>query len=85
MYPSYGKPPASLSANSLIDLIELALEQHAEKARTKYQIELPLAPARPRRLAKRRLEFVTQCNCITRGWVNRLCRHRRLLCDCVSE
>ena len=39
---SDGACPEGRAFRELIDkLIELALEQHAEKARTKYQIELP--------------------------------------------
>jgi len=41
MYPKLWEA-SGLSFRELIDrLIELALEQHAEKARTKYSIELP--------------------------------------------
>jgi D-alanine-D-alanine ligase len=41
MYPKLWEA-SGISFRDLIDrLIELALDQHAEKARTKYQIELP--------------------------------------------
>jgi len=41
MYPKLWEA-SGIPFRELIDkLIELALEQHAEKARTKYQIELP--------------------------------------------
>ena len=41
MYPKLWEA-SGIPFRDLIDrLIELALDQHAEKARTKYQIELP--------------------------------------------
>jgi D-alanine-D-alanine ligase len=45
MYPKMWEA-SGIPFRELIDkLIELALEQHAEKARTKYQIELPAGPS----------------------------------------
>ena len=45
MYPKMWEA-SGIPFRELIDkLIELALEQHHEKARTKYQIELPPGPS----------------------------------------
>jgi len=45
MYPKMWEA-SGIPFRELIDkLIELALEQHREKARTKYQIELPPGPS----------------------------------------
>jgi D-alanine-D-alanine ligase len=45
MYPKMWEA-SGIPFRELIDrLITLAFEQHAEKARTKYQIELPAGPA----------------------------------------
>jgi D-alanine-D-alanine ligase len=45
MYPKMWEASGVLFRELIDKLIELALEQHAEKARTKYQIELPPGPS----------------------------------------